>query len=395
MPIQRAGCRVSATRCGRTFDVRFALLRLLLAATLCLIAAAHPAAAASIRDESVMVQKGKGLFSVQLETRLYAPTGTGPFPLVVINHGKELGDPHFQLASQYYGQALEFVRRGYAVVVPMREGFAGSGGFYPRGTCNIESNGLTQADDVLAAIDWAKTLPYVDGSRIVVIGQSHGGLVTIALGSLNPPGVLGLVNFAGGLHFDNCPGAQRNLVTAFGSYGHTTHVPSLWMYGDNDSLFPPPLVQQMLGAYNEAGGHAKLIDFGTFGTDAHTMFGSYTGTRVWLPAVQQFFVSLGLPFDVRYDLRAQADGPDIEDTNAVPYLNEKGRAIYRQFLWASPPRAFAMSPNGHEAYWSGPNAQQHALADCARFAGMNCTLYAVDQNVVAPARNGSGSSAQP
>jgi hypothetical protein len=38
-----------------------------------------------------------------------------------------------------------------------------------------------------------------------------------------------LVNFAGGLHFDNCPGSQRNLVEAFGSYGKTTHVPSLWM----------------------------------------------------------------------------------------------------------------------------------------------------------------------
>jgi dienelactone hydrolase len=342
------------------------------------------AQAASVRDESVMVPEGTGLFGIRLETRVYAPIGNGPFPLVVINHGKDPGDPHFQNASGYYGQALEFVRRGYAVIVPMRRGFAGSGGFYPHSSCNIESNGLTQADDVQAAIDWAKTQPFIDGSRIVVIGQSHGGLVTMALGSQNPPGVLGLVSFAGGLHFDDCPGSERSLVEALGSYGQTTRIPSLWMYGDNDSLFPPPLAQRMLAAYNGAGGHAQLIDFGTFGSDAHAMFGSYDGESIWLPAVGKFFTSLGLPFDVRYDLRANPKGPDIEDASAVPYLNATGRAGYRKFLWTPPPRAFAVSTNGHWAYWSGPDAQQHALDDCVHRAGISCTVYAVDQQLVAP-----------
>jgi dienelactone hydrolase len=187
------------------------------------------ASAASLRDESVMIPKGHGLFRVELETRIYAPPGDGPFPLVIINHGKGPGNPHFQQSSAYYGQALEFVRRGYAVLAPMRQGFAKSGGFYLNASCNVEDNGLAQAEDVLAAIAYARTLAYVDTSRIVVIGQSHGGLTTMALGSLNPPGVVALVNFAGGLHFDNCPGSQRNLVEAFGSYGKTTHVPSLWM----------------------------------------------------------------------------------------------------------------------------------------------------------------------
>ncbi|WP_408218999.1 hypothetical protein [Paraburkholderia dilworthii] len=37
----------------------------------------------------------------------------------------------------FYLQAIEFVRRGYAVVVPTREGFGSSGGTYFRVNCNF------------------------------------------------------------------------------------------------------------------------------------------------------------------------------------------------------------------------------------------------------------------
>jgi len=325
-----------------------------------------------------MIPKGHGLFRVQLETRIDEPPRDGPFPLVIINHGKTRAIRISSKSSSYYGQALEFVRRGQAGIVPMRQGFAKSGGFYLSSGCNIEDNGLAQAEDVLTAIAYAKTLPHVDATRIVVIGQSHGGLDTMALGSLNPPGVVALVNFAGGPHSDDCPGWQRGLVNTFGAYGETTQVPSHWMYGDNDSLFPPPIAQRMLGAYNGAGGRAQLIDFGS---DAHTMFGSYSGMSIWLPAVGQFLTSLGLSFKVRYDLRTNAQGPDIEDVDAVPYLKQQGREGYRHFLWAAPPRAFALSPDGHWAYRLGEGAPQRALVECARLGGTQCVLYAVGQDL--------------
>jgi dienelactone hydrolase len=341
--------------------------------------------AASLRDEKILVPKGHGLFHVELETRLYAPLGDGPFPLVVINHGKNPGEPRFQSSSAFYGQALEFVRRGYAVIAPMRQGFAGSSGFYLSAGSNIEDTGLAQADDIAAAIDYAKTVPFIDASRIVVIGQSAGGLATIALGSRNPPGVLGLISFAGGLRFMNTPGAERNLVVAYGDYGKTTTIPSLWMYGENDSLFPPPLAHRMLDAYNGAGGHAQFVDFGSFGDDAHAMFGSFSGTPIWLPQVEKFLASLGLPVDIRYDLRSHSDGPDIEDVSAVPNLNDAGREGYRRFLWSASPRAFALSENGHWASRTGPDAQKEALDGCAKRGGLQCRLYAVDQELVSPA----------
>jgi hypothetical protein len=85
---------------------------------------------------------------------------------------------------------------------------------------------------------------------------------------------------------------------------------------------------------------------------------------------------------VRYDLRAKAQGPDIEDVDAVPYLSASGREGYRRFLWLAPPRAFALSPDGYYAYRRGDDAPQRALAECVRLGGKQCALYAVGQDLV-------------
>jgi len=63
----------------------------------------------------------------------------------------------------------EFVRRGYAVAIPMRNGFSRSGGVYISGGCNIASNGELQAESVAAVIKWLRAQPFADGNRIVVI----------------------------------------------------------------------------------------------------------------------------------------------------------------------------------------------------------------------------------
>jgi dienelactone hydrolase len=70
-------------------------------------------------------------------------------------------------------------------------------GTYRRVGGNVESNGLAQAEDVAAVLDHLATPPEADVARTIVLGQSHGGLTTLASGTLNRPGVLRLVNFAG------------------------------------------------------------------------------------------------------------------------------------------------------------------------------------------------------
>ena len=225
----------------------------------------------ALNETVFFVNNSYGLFSTSLETTLYKPDGDGPFPLIVINHGKAPGDSRFQERSRQIVASREFVRRGYVVVIPMRGGFSNSTGNYIGGGCNVQSNGLVQAEDVRATLDHVTKLPFVDAQRIIVMGQSHGGLTTTAFGTQPYPGVLGLINFAGGLRNGGCLGWEANLVRAFGAYGEKNRYPMLWIYGDNDSYFPRPLVDQMHAAYTAAGGDAKLIAYGLFKGDSHAL----------------------------------------------------------------------------------------------------------------------------
>jgi len=285
-------------------DARVAgrVTRQFLAATALVFAAGMAVAqaplAADLREEIVTVRK-PGVFGAELETTLFRPTGEGPFPLIVINHGKESGNPRFQNRGRYLVAARELVRRGYAVVVPMRQGFSKSTGSYIGGGCNVESNGRVQAEDVEATLNHFAARPDIDAKRVVVFGQSHGGLTTLAVGSLQLPNVVGLVNFAGGLRQESCNGWERSLADAVASYAKSTTVPSLWFYGDNDSYFVPETWQRMHAQYLAAGGRARLVAFGSFGTDSHGMFSSAKGAPIWLPEVEAFFNELGLPFKVK------------------------------------------------------------------------------------------------
>jgi len=105
---------------------------------------------------------------VTLQTTIYKPDGPGPFPMIVFNHGKIPGDPRMQERSDPLPFAREFVRRGYVVVAPNRQGFGQSGGVYQQDGCDVERNGMSQAGDVAATIDYMSKQPYVDATHIVV-----------------------------------------------------------------------------------------------------------------------------------------------------------------------------------------------------------------------------------
>lgn len=246
-------------------------------------------------NESVLMIAKKGLVTSELETTLYKPDGDGPFPIAVINHGKAAGDPRFQGRYRPSVAARYFLQRGYAVVVPMRQGFSKSGGSYIGGGCNVESNGRVQADDVKAALDFVTAQVWADKTRIVVVGQSHGGWTTLAFGAQNYPGVKALVNFAGGLRQESCIAWENNLAKGAAAFAQDTQLKSLWFYGDNDSFFNTATYRAMHENYTAAGGRAKLVAFGVFGTDAHSLFGSRAGAPVWQPEVTQLLADVGLP----------------------------------------------------------------------------------------------------
>ena len=356
------------------------------------LASAAETLASALREQVIYVDKpGRG--GVKLETTLYLPPGDGPFPLVIINHGKSPGDPHFQPRQRSLLAAREFVSRGYAVAEPMRQGFADSTGNYIETGCNIEGNGKQQALDVVVTLSALSKRPDIDISHTVVMGQSHGGLTTMALGALKLQQVVGLVNFAGGLREQGCERWRVELRNAMRAYGTDTRVPSLWFYGDNDAFFDVGTWQEMFKAYTDAGGPARMVAFGKFRENSHAMFGSAAGLRIWVPEVRNFFRELGLPFDVKYRIAlAEHEAPPpapsgfapIDDATRIPFVGPKGHAAWSYYLDAPPPKAFAVSPHGSWAMRVGESAAMRlALEHCSQgFAKEPCQLYAVDDEVV-------------
>ena len=275
-----------------------------LSLALCLSAAyALPVAAQQIAlpVEVIFIPKKIPLFTLELETTVYKPPGAGPFPLVVINHGKASGPTGLQPRYTPGWAARYFIERGYVVFVPMRTGFSKSTGGYVGGGCNIESNGLVQAEDVAATIAHAHTLSYVERTQTLVVGQSHGGWTTLAYGAANPdPSVKGLVNFAGGLRQPDCIGWRLNLAKAAANYAQDTKLPSLWFYGDNDSYFTREVYTEMFARYSKVNPRAQLVAFGEFAEDSHSLFGSKAGRAIWEPHLEKFMKQLGLPVRVVY-----------------------------------------------------------------------------------------------
>ncbi len=49
---------------------------------------------------------------LQFETTIYKPPGEGPFPLLLMNHGKERGNPSTQKRDRFLTMGREFVQRG-------------------------------------------------------------------------------------------------------------------------------------------------------------------------------------------------------------------------------------------------------------------------------------------
>jgi dienelactone hydrolase len=344
----------------------------------------------SMNEKVVMLRVGEGFGSVELETTLFIPPGEGPHPLVVINHGKALGNPRFDPRARFVAASREFLKRGYLVALPMRTGFSKSTGSDISPGCNSESYGTLQGDMVRNVLGELIKRPDVDPTKILVVGQSTGGLTAIASGKVAFPGVRGVINFAGGVRNASC-NWERALVDAFASYGKDSKLPSLWFYGDNDSFWGAELPKIMHEKFTAAGGKAQLVSYGKFAEgDAHGMFSNERGVDIWWPETEKFLIGLGLPVAIQYRLEktlppAGTNFAEVTDVQAVPILDERRREAYKRFLTLSSPRAFAIAPHGNVGWsWGVFDPIANALTACEGIAKEPCTLYAVDDTVVWP-----------
>jgi len=265
-----------------------------------LLGVAGPAEGEEVLRIPLSEPVGLGIPGAFLEATLFRPPGAGPFPLAVLSHGSPR-EPDRRIGRQRFEpQSRWFVARGFAVVVPMRRGYGASGGEWAEGYGACEDPdfrlaGLESAKDIGAAARFVAARPDVDPRRILLVGHSAGGFGSLALASLRPPGVVGVVNFAGG-RGSISPGyncSPRRLIEAMGSYGRTTAVPSLWLYAENDGFFSPSLAREMHAAFRRSGGAAELAVLPSSSSEGHQLFLLDTGIPHWASRVDRFLATLG------------------------------------------------------------------------------------------------------
>lgn len=240
-----------------------------------------------------------GVEQAYIEVTVFRPEGAGPFPVLVLSHGS----PRSAEARRTGGrqrmaaQSERFVAMGFAVLVPTRRGYGGSGGEWAEayGRCNAPdyyTAGMETARDLRAAVDAVRGEPWADTGRVVLAGQSAGGFGSVAAASGAFAGLVGVVNFAGGrgslASGQVCGEAQ--LIEAMARYGSGTRVPGLWIYSRNDRFFGPELARRMHTAFTGSGGSAEFVEAPAVGLDGHGYFAR--AMHDWAPRVEAFLARI-------------------------------------------------------------------------------------------------------
>jgi len=211
-------------------------------------------------------------------TQIFRPAGEGPFPVLVFSHGRAGSDAERRALVNpvLHGHARYWMRRGYAVVAPIRPGYGATGGpdreysgarYDAWGQCTSRPEPRRTAEPAAAAIastvEWVRQQAWARSDRILLSGQSVGGLATIAACAASLPGVIGCINFAGGAGGSPAsqgrmcePGQIESLMVTWGS---TTRLPSIWLYAPNDLYWGAEAPRRWHAAFSAGGSPARFV----------------------------------------------------------------------------------------------------------------------------------------
>ena len=103
---------------------------------------------------------------------LVKPAGEGPHPVLLMIHG----GPFTQYGWRLFDEAQVYAGAGYAVVMGNPRGSSGYGEAHGRAV--MGNVGEASSIDLLALLDAALEDSSLDGSRVGVLGGSHGGYMT-------------------------------------------------------------------------------------------------------------------------------------------------------------------------------------------------------------------------
>lgn len=319
----------------------------------------------------------------------YRPEGAGPFPLVIISHGRSTETRAQYPRQRYESAARFFVRKGFAVAVPLRLGYgetAALGDPEDSVSCTApryDAALAAAAEQLAVVVQHMQQQPDIDASRLVLIGQSVGGATTVAAASTPLPGLMAAINFAGGHGGDpkTHPGeacSSATMTRLMRSFGSTAKVPMLWVYTENDQYFSPQNSRAWAQAYASGGAQLDYRLLPAFGADGHTLF--TRGNDLWQPLVDAYLKPFGFDLPgvlVPPDAARSSAPPTLSAASPPPSLNTKGQQDYAKYLTQPAPKAFALGGGDQWGWAFGDDALSRAVANCQRKRTLPCTLYAV------------------
>ena len=242
----------------------------------------------------------------------FRPRAAGPFPWIVLSHGTATTAEANRAIDRYrpLPAVREWVRRGYAVVAPVRRGYGASGGEKfgdAYGSCSrpdFRRAGEGGAMDLLATIEWAKAQRDLDARRWLLVGQSAGGFASIYTASKRPQGLVAVLAFSSGRGGNpdtrpREPCAADRLAELYVAIAPQIVVPVLWFYAENDQYIGPRVQKLWFESFRAAGGRGEFVQIPPFRQNrGHGVFPSQAGVPLWTSAVGAFFRSqaLALPF---------------------------------------------------------------------------------------------------
>jgi dienelactone hydrolase len=260
-------------------------------------------AAAQDRGETVWIpMQDKGFFGtkdIKLEATLYKPAGDGPFPLVIFNHGSTgPGMIPPTRTENPWGYGTYLVKKGIALLIPMRRGRGRSEGTYQEPyECSLHQarSGVRYASRSLEAVyGYLDRQPWVDRSKVILSGTSRGGILSVVYAAEHPASAIGVINFVGGWMTDRCKAQAGVDINSelFLEAGAKSRIPNLFLYATNDSFYSVSSLETYPVAFRQNGGDASFKLYTIPDANGHGLF--YSHYDRWIPDVDGFLVTLGV-----------------------------------------------------------------------------------------------------
>ena len=278
---------------------------------LCILVPLDRLQAQNAETISIALKEHGGYGAITMQALLYKPEGTGPFPAVLLSHGRS-GKPDERAALKNPINPVHakfWLDRGVAVLAPIRPGYGATGGedredsgarLTSANACGGSPNPERSADQAAfaagAALAWLRQQNFIMKNRILLEGQSVGGMTTVHLASQNPQGVIGFINFAGGTagYPDKRPTqscATDQLRELYRKDGQKTRLPNLWLYAQNDTYWGAEAPRLWHQAFAKGGSKTKFVQTEPVpNADGHTLINR--GQSLWAEPVQAFLADL-------------------------------------------------------------------------------------------------------